>query len=109
LGQVDGDMSMPEGAVRGHDGGDENMSPTYLMLGREPQFADVRVSLGWSSRCQEESLTRWYAEPTVTCQRQDGYITAGAGSVVQMDTDAKAVEELLTCSGRAGCVRGFCF
>jgi hypothetical protein len=42
-------------------------------------------------------------------ERGPVYNRAGAGSGSVMDTDAKAVEELLTCSGRAGCVRGFCF
>jgi hypothetical protein len=55
------------------------MGPTYLVFGGERQFADGRVSVVWSSSCQEESLTQRYAEPTVTCQSEDGYIRGGRG------------------------------
>jgi hypothetical protein len=37
---------------------------------------------------------------------EGGYIASGRGEGSGRDTDAKAVEELLACSGWAGCVRG---
>jgi hypothetical protein len=49
-------------------------------------------------------LLRWTKSNVLG--REAVYIRAGAGSGSVMGTDAKAVEELLTCSGWAGWVRG---
>lgn len=74
----------------------------------EPRFADGEVSMvvRMSEGVVDVLGTRGVGNVP---ERGPVYSTAGAGSSSVMNTDAKAVEELLTCSGRAGCVRGFCF
>jgi hypothetical protein len=79
-----------------------------MVLGSEPQFADGEVSVVEPMSERMVDVLSTSANGNVP-ERGPVYITAGAGSGSAEDTDAKAVEELLTCSGRAGCVRGFCF
>jgi hypothetical protein len=103
---VEGDKLVCIGAVR-WDGGDDDV-PNVPDIWREPQLADVRVSV------VVEQLSGGVVDAAV-CRANGNVPERGRvynrrrGEVVQMDTDAKAVEELLACSGRAGGVRGFCF
>jgi hypothetical protein len=84
------------------------MSRLTLMLGVNNSSQErVLVLVGWMSVGVVDVL-RTRVNGNVP-ERGPVYNRSGAGSGSVMDTDAKAVEELLTCSGRAGCVRGFCF
>jgi hypothetical protein len=74
----------------------------------EPRFADGEVKAVEDVSDGEVDVVGTRGNGNVP-ERGPVYNTAGAGSGSVMDTDAKAVEELLACSGRAGCVRGFCF
>jgi hypothetical protein len=81
---------------------------TYIDAWCEQQFTGEGISMvGWMSVGVVDVL-RTRVNGNVP-ERGPVYNRSGAGSGSVMDTDAKAVEELLTCSGRAGCVRGFCF